>query len=107
MANAGRDPESVGLPLRPFLYTVDQVAGLLVLSNANMMKMCFFEGRTTRIYDISLLRFLNIANDGDTPLWRCAEIELIRWMRKKGFYIFETHQMRTKEHSRNPNSYKR
>lgn len=84
------DPDVVGLPVRPFLYTVDQIGGLLSVPPRTVLESyLFFEGRSTGVCPRTLLRAVNIAPKGERPAWRVAERELIRWMRVKGFRYYE------------------
>ena len=84
--NAGR----VGLPPRVFLYTVDQLAVMLDLAEADIhRRLLFHEGRDIgrRKTDEMLAR--NIACRGDKPEWRVSEKEFIRWMKLKGFKYYD------------------
>jgi hypothetical protein len=84
------DREAVGLPVRPFLYSVDQIATLLSLTpKAVYDRYLFYEGRSTGVPPRDLLRAVNIAPVDTTPEWRVAERELIRWMKVKGFRYYE------------------
>lgn len=84
------DPDSIGLPIRPFLYTVDQIATLLsVEPRAVLEKYLFFEGRSTGVCPRDMLHAVNISPKGDKPDWRVAERDLIRWFRVKGFRYYD------------------
>lgn len=79
-------PESVGLPPRPFLYTLDQIAMLIEVEVTALSKSyVFYEGRSFGARPKGKLLARNIAPDNKRPVWRVAEAELIRWMRTKGF----------------------
>lgn len=84
-------PGSVGLPPRPFLYTIDQIAQIIsVVPSTVSRSYLFYEGRNTgsRPRDRMLAR--NIAPDSiKTPEWRVAEGELVRWMKVKNFRYHE------------------
>ena len=106
--DSGYRPESVGLPIRPFLYTLDQIAGLIQHDLLKVKAMVFYEGRTIVLKQNFHLVAINIANPDDTPEWRVSEHELIRWMKYKGFHIYETRRARTRPiKSQNPNDYSR
>lgn len=82
--------ESVGLPARVFLYTIDQISVMLDLSEKVIKdSYLFYEGRTvgTKRRDLILAR--NIAPDNEKPEWRVTERELIRWMKVKGFRYYD------------------
>jgi hypothetical protein len=79
-------PESVGLPVLPFLYTLDQVATLCAVDVKQLkISYIFYEKRSTGRYYSGLLRANNIAPEGEKAEWRVSQQELIRWMRMKGF----------------------
>lgn len=84
-------PESVGLPPRPFFYTLDQIAVILNISQTDVeRRYCYFEGRSTGARSPRLLQARNINPDPkDRPDWRVAERELIRWMKMMGFKYYD------------------
>ncbi len=78
------------LPARPFLYTEDQVADILSLHIGTMRgKYAYYEGRTESRKQLDDIIFLNIAKDDQAPEWRCSERELLRWMKRKGFRVYD------------------
>lgn len=82
--------ELLGLPIRPFLFTVDQVAQLIGSNERQLTrddKMAYFDGRSIGFPKRHQLKFRNIAGPDETPEWRCAERELIRWLKVKGFTV--------------------
>lgn len=82
--------DQVGLPPRPFLYTVDQLAVMLDLTETTIMqKYLYFEGRSTGSRELKLMTARNIAPATEKPEWRVAEREFIRWMRVMGFRHYE------------------
>lgn len=82
---------SVGLPARPFLYTIDQLAVILELREASIKQnYLYYEGRSIGVKSPDLLEAKDIAPPGaQWPDWRVAERELIRWMKRKGFRFYE------------------
>jgi hypothetical protein len=88
--NQPQKPESVGLPLRPFLYTLDQVATLLEISEYELTKNHIHLDRVSvGVCPKKKMIARNVAPDGDKPDWRVAERDLIRWMKYKGFRYYE------------------
>lgn len=78
--------KSVGLPPRIFLYTLDQVSACIAVPvDALKRSYIYFIGRSSGTYHKNLLKARNINGPNDTPEWRIAESELIRWMRGRGF----------------------
>ena len=84
------DRVSVGLPTRPFLYTIDQIAQLMVVSeNYVRLEFCHYEGRSIGIPSGDRIIVRNIAPKGADPEWRCSERELVRFLRHKGYKYYE------------------
>jgi hypothetical protein len=81
--------EAVGLPPRPFLYTLDQLAVILDLTETALAHHVYFEGRNTGVRRKDLMLARNIAPATEKPEWRVAEREFVRWMRTKGFKAYE------------------
>jgi hypothetical protein len=82
--------KSVGLPPRPFLYTIDQLAVLLDLSEKTVLQnYVYFEGRSIGTRRMNLISARNIAPPDKPAEWRVPEREFIRWMKTKGFKYYE------------------
>jgi len=76
------------LPARPFLYTLDQIATILNITEASLKSMgyLYFEGRTPGSCHPDEVRAVNVSRGiTDKPEWRVEERELIRWMKRRGF----------------------
>lgn len=88
--NLARDRFQVGLPIRPFLFTLDQIATLTEIP-LDRIRAAYvhFDGRTNGVAKKSRLMARNIAEMGEKPDWRVTERELIRWMKHHGFIIYE------------------
>jgi hypothetical protein len=80
MTQSNRD--KYGLPPRLFLYTLDQIADMLVVDS--MKKFVHYEGRSVGIAPDDKLLARNIAPAGEKPEWRVEEYEFIRWMKHTG-----------------------
>lgn len=76
---------SLGLPYRPFLYTLDQIQDLLLVNDLN--PLLYWDKRSTGVHHMYLIKTVNIMPDGVKPEWRVEEAELLRWMRHKNFKI--------------------
>jgi len=82
--------EWVGLPPRPFTYTPDQIGVFLGLStDAIENNYLWYEGRQPGAMPLDRIRAINIAEPSEKPVWRVAEQELIRWMKRKKFRYYE------------------
>lgn len=80
----------VGLPPKPFLYTLDQVSFLLDISQEQLKRAYLhYEGRSVGIAGKNKIIARNIAPAGEKPEWRIAEREFVRWLRFKGFRYHE------------------
>lgn len=81
--------ENLGLPLRVFLYTVDQIALMLGTTEVDVKRRYLhYEGREVVPRPHGKMLARNIADDGEKPEWRVAEPELVRWLRYKGFRLY-------------------
>ncbi len=89
MTPASLDAEAIGLPLRPFLYTLDQIGTMLVLDEKAVKKRVHFEGRAPGVRPRDRLLARNISPVDLPPEWRVAERELVRWLKVMGFRLYE------------------
>lgn len=88
--NLNNHARRIGLPPRPFLYTLDQISVLIDVATREVkLKYIFFQGRSTGVPSKDLLVAHNIAPRNEKPDWRVSEKELIRWMRRKGFRYYD------------------
>ncbi len=81
------DRKAANLPVRPFLYTLDQVATIINVTEQTLRAKgyLFFSGRTPGVQSRDEMLTINIAPATEKPEWRIEERELIRWMKRKGF----------------------
>jgi phage antirepressor YoqD-like protein len=95
MQNLNKDegkPEQIGMPVRPFLYTVDQVCTLLQIKENTLRKLwLYYDRRSTGPRRRDLLLVHDISPEGVDPEWRCTERELIRWLRARGIRVVDRH----------------
>jgi hypothetical protein len=73
----------MGLPYRPFFYTLDQVADIFQVSDVS--RYLHYDMRSPGVRSLDKLLAVNIAPEGTQPEWRVEEQELLRWMHHKGF----------------------
>ena len=82
--------DRIALPARTFLYTVDQIAHLLQISEDTVRSsFLYYEGRSTGTVPKTQMLARNIAPEGEKPEWRVADRELTKFMRAKGFRYYE------------------
>jgi hypothetical protein len=78
----------VFMPTLTFLYTLDQIAGMLGMTESylNYNHIYFFgimNGRKNKSQMIAR----NIAADDDKPDWRVSQQDFVRWLNANGFSI--------------------
>src|SRR4051794_40780658 len=84
------DPEKIGLPLRPFLYSLDQLSVLLDVPEPTLRaNYVHYEGRSIGAATRHLMIARNISPPDNKPEWRIAEREVVRWLKFKGFKVYE------------------
>jgi hypothetical protein len=86
------DAVKFGLPLRPMLYTLDQVADFLSVEVRQLkLTYLYFDGVHVGRPPRSKIVCRNIRpEDGpDNQEWRVAEKELIRWLRFCGWRVYD------------------
>lgn len=82
--------KSVGLPVRNFMYTPDQIAFLLEVEERQIKQhYLHYEGRSVGVCPKDKMKARNIAPEGMKPEWRVLDIDFVRWMRFKGFKVYE------------------
>lgn len=79
----------MGLPLKVFLYTLDQIATMIEI-DVKTLKTSYihYVHRSIGARQHPLMEARNIAPDGEKPDWRIAENEFVRWLRYKGFKVY-------------------
>ena len=81
-------PESVGLPAITFLYTMDQIAAMLGITQDQLTdRYLYYHMRSTGKQRPSQMRTVNIAQPEDKPDWRITQREFIRWLRAMGIKV--------------------
>lgn len=79
-----------GLPTRAFFFTLDQVATMVEVQESHLKKnYIFFHGRNPGFRPLDKMLARNIAPAGEKPQWRVAEREVVRWLRRKGYKVYE------------------
>lgn len=82
--------DSVGLPARVFLYTVDQLAVMLHVDEKTIhSQYLYHSGRDIGTVHKFYMLANNIAPPNEKPDWRVTEREFVRWMRHKGFKFYD------------------
>lgn len=76
----------VGFPVRPFLFTLDQIAGMLALEQDELEEnYIYFRGRSPGVFlaNGDRMRAVNIAPKDKAPQWRVSEEEFFQWCVRK------------------------
>lgn len=84
MANA----KQVDLPVREFLYTLDQMAVMLGVTMTSLRPFIFCLGADTGVPRRSEMAANNIAPDEERPDWRVTEREFVSWLRRRGIRVY-------------------
>lgn len=81
----------LGLPVREFLYTLDQLAYMLNVEEEYLKKfLLHFNGRSLGACPKDRMLAVDISpDDTSKPEWRIAERHLKRWMRFKGWKFYD------------------
>jgi hypothetical protein len=79
----------VGLPLRPFLYTIDQIAQMVQVTIDTVPKYLHFAGVSPGKCPEDKMLASNLGRPGEPADWRVADAELVRWLRLKGFKVYD------------------
>lgn len=80
---------NIGLPPRPFLYTLGQVADLVATKPTTLDKWLWYEGRNIGPRPRDRMVTRSIAPATEAPAWRVAENELLRWLKVMGFRVHD------------------
>lgn len=85
------DKRDIGLPVREFMYTLDQIAFLLEIEEDQLKRAYLhYESRSVGPCPKDRLLAVDISpDDAPRPEWRVAERHLKRWMRYKGWKVYE------------------
>lgn len=81
--------QSVGLPPQPFLYTLDQIADMTRVTQRTLAKFLHFSGVSPGKCPKDKMLTAPLGSPGEAPDWRVADAELIRWLRVKGFKVYD------------------
>ncbi len=82
-----KDSATVGLPIREFLFTIDQLAMMLDVTERTVYdSYLFYNNRSVgvRPKDKMMARDISPAA-APKPEWRVTEREFVRWLKVKGF----------------------
>lgn len=80
----------VGLPPKPFFYTIEQVAYLLNLEERYVKNLLLhYQERSVGPCPRDKIYAVNMAPAGETPVWRVNERSLVSFMRFKGLRYYE------------------
>lgn len=83
--------ERFGLPPKAFLYTLDQIAYMLSMTEQTLKRTyIYFDTVHVGKPPKDKLLARNIApDDSKTPEWRVSEKEFTRWLKRIGFRVYD------------------
>jgi hypothetical protein len=84
------DPTEVGLPATPFLFTLDQIAVFLNVSEGDLVhRFIWFSGGTIGRKSPRQIKAVNIQPDPNRTVdWRVSQGEFIRWCKLIGLKVY-------------------
>lgn len=85
----------VGVPPLLFLFTIDQIASMLNISEKRVRESyLFYQGRSTGIMPRHQMRAVNIAPASEKADWRISNREFISWAKRMGFKLYDFTQLK-------------
>lgn len=83
--------DRVGLPVKPFLYTIDQIAMLISVDERKVRNtLLHYQGKSVGAVPKDKMLARDISpDDAEKPDWRVSEKDFVRWLRFKGFRYHE------------------
>ena len=76
----------VGMPSLVFMFTLDQIASMLNVSEDTVrLVYLYYQGRTSGMKRKHHMMAINIAPENENPIWRVSLEEYRRWLSKMGF----------------------
>lgn len=79
-----------GLPYKAFFWTLDQIAFMLVMDEQKFrMNLVFFDGKMPGVPPNGRMLARNLAEPDQETEWRVSDTELKRWLRFKGYRIYD------------------
>lgn len=95
MAGKPMDQQIVGLPPLIFLFTIDQLAVMLNVTEQHVMTVyLYYVNRSSGIKKTHQMSAINIAPDNATPDWRVSSKEFFKWCQRKGITVNQFSGMR-------------
>ena len=81
--------EQFDMPPKFFMYTIDQIATMFEVSvSAVKTSYLHYERRSVGAQPGDKMLARNIAPTGEKPEWRVSEREVVNYLRKRGFRIY-------------------
>jgi hypothetical protein len=78
----------ITLPVRVFLYTLDQVGTILGIDEDTLItKYLYFRGISTGVQGRRMMAHNVEIDENARPRWRVAEAEVLRYLRDAGFRV--------------------
>ncbi len=84
--SASHKLRKVGLPDLVFMFTLDQIASMLSVSEDTVrLVYVYYQGRSTGMKKRNHMTAINIAEDDQPTQWRVSLEEYRRWLSRMGF----------------------
>lgn len=78
-------PREVEIPVRPFFYTLDQIAHMLNCTETSLRGKLYYTGRSNAPRVSYKMVAVNVAMPEQRPEWRIEETEFFRWLKVMGY----------------------
>lgn len=84
--SASHKLKKVGLPDLVFMFSIDQIASMLSVSEETVrMVYLYYQGRSTGMKKRNHMTAINIAMEDQPTQWRVSLEEYRRWLSRMGF----------------------
>ena len=84
--SANHKLEKVGLPVLVFMFTIDQIASMLNVSEDTVrLVYLYYQGRSSGLKKRHHMMAINIAPEDENAAWRVSLEEYRRWLSRMGF----------------------
>lgn len=84
--SASHKLQKVGLPALVFMFTIDQIASMLNVSEDTVKLVhLYYQGRTSGLKKRHHMMAINIAPENQPAMWRVSLEEYRRWLSRMGF----------------------
>lgn len=93
-ADSDDSRRAVGLPPLVFTFTLDQIAAMLSLTEAELKRhYLYYANRSVGIQTPNQMYAVNIAPENEPAQWRVSQKEFARFVKRKGFRLYDVSRL--------------